>query len=133
MNNSNEIKPTDAPGNSLPVVIPTAKFRTEVLESEQPVLVEFWTRWSQPCQVFDSVLQELARDWAGKIKIVKINADDSLDLSLWYEIQSIPTLIYFVKGKPCVRIVGTASKEAILEKLQAFSSDRCSRGKAIGQ
>ena len=96
----------------------------EVLESEQPVLVEFWTRWSQPCHVFEPVLQELARDWAGKIKIVQINADDSLDLSLCYEIQSIPTLIYFVKGRPCVRIVGTASKEAILEKLQAFSGDR---------
>lgn len=125
MNNSNETKPTAGPGDSLLLIIPAAKFRTEVLESEQPVLVEFWTSWSRPCQVFDSVLQELAREWSGKIKIVKVNADGSLDLSLWYEIQSIPTLIYFVKGKPCVRIVGTASKEAILEKLQPFSGDQC--------
>ena len=69
--------------------------------------------------MFDSVLQELARDWAGKVKVVKVNADDSLDLSLLYEIQSIPTLIYFVEGKPCVRIIGTASKEAILDMLKA--------------
>ena len=121
MNMSNKTKPTGAPGDSLPAVIPSAKFRSEVLECQQPVLVEFWTPWSRPCQVFDSVLQELARDWMGKIKIVKINADDSLDLSLCYEIQSIPTLIYFVKGEPCVRIIGTATKEAILEKLKPFA------------
>ena len=117
----NKSKPADALGHSLPVVIRAAKFRSEVLESKQPVLVEFWTPWSRPCQIFDSVLQELARDWVGKIKIVKINADDSLDLSLSYEIQSIPTLIYFIEGKPCVRIVGTATKEAILEKLKPFA------------
>ena len=102
-------------------LIPTLDFKAEVLESRQPVLVVFWTSWSRSCQVFDLVLQELARDLAGKIKIVKINADDALDLSLYYDIQSIPTLIYFVKGKACVRIVGTATKEAILEKLQGFS------------
>jgi thioredoxin len=121
MNNSNKTKPTGAPSDSLPVVISSAKFRSEVLECQQPVLVGFWTSWSRPCRVFDSVLQELARDWVGKIKIVKINADDSLDLSLAYEIQSIPTLIYFIEGKPCLRIVGTATKEAILEKLKPFA------------
>ena len=125
MNNSNETKPAAAPGDSLPVVIPAAKFRSEVLESKQPVLVVFWTPWSRPCQVFDSVLQEVARDWVGKIKVVKVNADEHLDLSLSYEIQSVPTLICFIGGRPCVRIVGTASKEAILEKLKAFSGDRC--------
>ena len=124
MNDSSETNTSGAPSDSLPAVIPAANFRAEVLESRQPVLVEFWTSWSRPCQVFDSVLQEVARDWAGKIKVVKVNADDSLDLSLSYEIQSIPTLIYFIGGKPCVRIVGTATREAILEKLQAFSGER---------
>ena len=92
-------------------------FEAEVLKSEQPVLVVFGTPWSRPCQVLDPILQELARDWAGKVKVVKVNADDSLDLSLWYEIQSVPALIYFAEGKPCLRIVGTASKEAILNLL----------------
>ena len=92
-------------------------FEAEVLKSEQPVLVVFGTPWSRPCQVLDPILQELARDWAGKVKVVKVNADDSLDLSLWYEIQSVPALIYFVEGKSCLRIVGTASKEAILNLL----------------
>jgi thioredoxin-like negative regulator of GroEL len=53
--------------------------------------------------------------------VVKVNADDSLDLSLWYDIQSVPTLIFFVAGNPCLRIVGTATKEAILAKLKPFS------------
>ena len=70
------------------------------------------------------------------MKVVKVNADDSLDLSLWYEIQSVPTLIYFVEGKPCLRIVGTASKEAILNLLnrpgdtsssQASTKERASK------
>ncbi len=103
------------------VAIAAQNFKAEVLESKLPVLVEFWTGWSQPCQISHSVLQSVAGDLAGKIKVVKINADDSLELSLAYEIQSIPTLIYFVDGKPRFRIVGTASKEAILAKLKALS------------
>jgi thioredoxin 1 len=100
--------------------ITEATFEAEVVKSEQPVLVVFGTPWSRPCQVLDPILEDLARDWEGNVKVVKINADDSLDLSLCYDIQSIPTLIYFVEGKPCFRIVGTASKEAILFKLKAL-------------
>jgi thioredoxin 1 len=107
--------------NGAPIDIAAKNFKTEVLESTQPVLVEFWAPWSRPCQVLDSVLRELASVCAGKVKVAKVNADDSLDLSLWYEIQSVPTLLYFVQGKPRVRIVGTATKEAILAKLEPFS------------
>jgi len=101
--------------------IPAKDFKAEVLESTQPVLVEFWAPWSRPCQVFDSVLRELASACAGKVKVVKVNADDSLDLSLWYEIQSVPTLLYFVRGNPRLHIVGTATKEAILAKIKPIS------------
>lgn len=117
---SNETENTNTENGPRPVTIAPLNFKAEVLESELPVLVEFWTGWSQPCRVLDSVLQEVARDLAGKIKVVKVNADDSLELSLWYEIQSIPTLIYFIEGRPRFRIVGTASKEAILAKLKTF-------------
>jgi len=101
-----------------PLVVTGVNFNAEVLDSKHPVLVEFWAPWSRPCQVLDSVLHELASAWDGKVKVVKVNADDSLDLSLWYDIQSVPTLLYFVRGTPCLRIVGTASKEAILAKIQ---------------
>lgn len=100
--------------------LPESSFETEVLQSKQPVLVVFETPWSQPCQTLGPVVQELALACAGKAKIVKVNADDCLGLSVCYEIQSIPTLVYFVDGKPVVRIIGTATKEAILAKLKPF-------------
>ncbi len=112
MNNQND---------GLLVEITAADFKAEVLNSEQPVLVEFWAPWSRSCQVFDSVLEDVASACAGKVKVVKINADDGLDLSLWYDIQSVPTLLYFVRGNARVRVVGTASKEAILAKLEPIS------------
>jgi thioredoxin 1 len=99
--------------------ITEATFEAEVLKSEQPVLVVFGTPWSRPCQVLDPILEELARDWAGKVKVVSVNADDSLDLSLYYDIQSIPTLLLFIGGKLRLQIVGTATKDAILAKLKA--------------
>lgn len=116
----NKTENMNAENDALPLVA-AEDFKAEVLESKQPVLVEFWASWSRPCQVFDSVLRELASACAGKVKVVKVNADANLDLSLWYDIQSVPTLVYFVRGNPCLRIVGTATKEAILAKLKPFS------------
>ena len=116
----NKAENVKTPKGPEPVVVTGASFRAEVLESEQPVLVEFWAPWSRPCQVMDSVLHELSSAWAGNLKVVTVNADDSLDLSVLYDIQSVPTLICFVGGNPCLRIIGTASKEAILAKIQPF-------------
>jgi thioredoxin 1 len=116
----NESEQSNIRNGALPV-IGAASFTSEVLTSTLPVLVAFWSPWSRPCQVSDSVLQEIAHEWTGKIKVVKVNADDSLDLSLGYEIRFVPTLLYFIGGKPCERIVGTASKEAILAKLKLLA------------
>ncbi len=102
-----------------PAEVGEADFEAEVLKAKQPVLVAFLTHWSHPCQILGSVLEEVATACSGSVKVVKVNADDNPDLSLWYEVQSIPTLLYFTDGKPRTRIVGTASKEAILAKLQA--------------
>ncbi len=110
------------PQNEALPLVAAEDFKVEVLESEQPVLVEFWASWSRACQVFDSVLREVASASAGKVKVIKVDADDSLDLSLWYDIQSVPTLLYFVRGDLCERIVGTATKEAILAKLEPLSA-----------
>ena len=102
-------------------VIKAADFTAEVLAPKQPVLVEFWTSWSRPCQILDSVLRELAAAWGKRVKVLKVDADSSLDLSLCYDVQCVPTLLYFVHGKLCERIVGTASKDAILAKLKLLS------------
>ena len=101
-------------------VISAADFTAEVLAPKQPVLVEFWTSWSRPCQILDSVLRELAGVWGQKVKVVKVDADNSLDLSLCYDIQSVPSLLCFVGGCPRWRIVGTANRQAIEAKLKPF-------------
>jgi thioredoxin 1 len=114
-------------------------FEVEVLRSGQPVLVNFWAAWSQPCRILKSVLDEVVVECKGSVKVVKINADDNPHLGLWYGIQSIPTLLCFVNGEVRATIVGTATKEAILAKLKplveavpstpkANSSDATSKG-----
>jgi len=103
------------------IVIDEANFASEVLRWKQPVLVAFSAAWSRPCQILDSVLEEVAATCAGREKVVRINADNNPDLSLVWNIQSIPTLLYFVDGNLRARIVGTASKEAILSKLRSVT------------
>jgi thioredoxin 1 len=100
------------------VEIGVTNFESEVLKSKRPVLVAFFTPWSRPCQIIDSALAETAAACTEIAKVVKVNADNNPDLGLWYEIESIPTLLYFVNGAVRARIVGTASPEAILAKLQ---------------
>jgi thioredoxin 1 len=102
------------------VEVGEANFEAEVLKSKQPVLVAFWAPWSRPCHILDTALEEVAAACTGSVKVLKVNADDHPDLSIWYEIQSIPTLLYFVDGCIRARVVGTASKEAILAKLGPF-------------
>ena len=96
-------------------------FESEVLGSRQPVLVVFWAPWSSACRVLRPVLNQIMRTSTGGVKFVKINADENPDLSLWYGIHSIPVLLYFVDGVVRARITGTASKEAILSKLQSVT------------
>jgi thioredoxin 1 len=107
--------------NILPIAeFGVGAFESEVLKAEQPVLVFFQASWSRPCQVMASVLCEMAADTRG-VKICKINADDNPGLSLLYEVQSIPTLLFFVNGTLRASIVGTTSKDAILAKLQSLA------------
>ncbi|HUJ11217.1 MAG TPA: thioredoxin domain-containing protein [Verrucomicrobiae bacterium] len=105
--------------NSKPVPIDGVNFDLEVLKSKQPVLVAFLTTWSRPCAILAPALDEIASERAGKLKVGRVDADASLDLSLWYDVQSIPTLLYFVDGNVRARVVGTATKEAILSKLES--------------
>jgi thioredoxin len=120
---SNKAEKMNVKGNGAPIaLLRESNFEAEVLQSKQRVLVAFWAPWSRPCLVLDPILQGLARAWVGKAKVLKVNADDCLDLSLCYDIQSIPTLLYFVEGRPRLRIVGTATKQAILAKLRPFGT-----------
>ena len=98
-------------------------FESEVLSSKQPVLVVFCAPWSKACRVLRPVLNQIMRTSTGSVKFVKINSDENPDLSLWYGIHSIPALLYFVDGVVRARITGTASKQAILAKLESVTSN----------
>ena len=108
------------------VEIGEANFESEVLQSKQPVLVAFFAPWSRACQTVGPVLDEVATACAGSIKVVKVNADNNPDLGIWYEIQSIPTLLFFVGGSLRGKVIGTVTKEAVFSQLRMFSQDNAS-------
>lgn len=105
-------------GNPLIVEVGECDFDSQVLRSKQPVLIAFWAPWSRPCHVLEAALEEVAAACAARVKVARVNADDAPELSLVYEVQSVPTLLYFVDGTLQFRLVGTASKAAILAKLE---------------
>ena len=98
-----------------------ANFDSHVLQSKSAVLVAFWAPWSKPCHVIDPVLREIAQTCAGKAEVVKVNADDQPTLSLRFGVQHIPTLLHFEAGKLRDRLIGTVSKDAILNLLSRAS------------
>jgi thioredoxin 2 len=102
--------------NALPWVVNGTDicFRKE-LETSTPVLVDFWAEWCAPCRMTAPVLEDLARDKAGKIKVVKINVDQNPATAGKFNVQSIPTLILFKNGQAVETAVGAMSKNALLE------------------
>jgi thioredoxin 1 len=122
--NSNRVKRMNAMSDEgCGIEVGKANFDSEVLRSKRPVLVVFWTPWSSACRVAEPVLNEVMRNISGRVKLVKINADENPALSLWYGIQSIPTLLYFADGVVLTRIVGTASKEEVLAQLESSTGN----------
>jgi thioredoxin 1 len=85
-------------------------FTTEVLQSAQPVLVDFWAEWCGPCKMLAPVLDELAQEYDGRVRIGKVNIDEHQGLAAQYGIRSIPTLLLFKQGQVADQIVGLRSK-----------------------
>ena len=90
-----------------------ADFQKQVLESDQPVLVDFWATWCAPCRAIAPAVEELASQYKGKLKVAKVNIDDNQDTPQQYGIRSIPTLLVFKGGKVVGQIVGAVPKGRI--------------------
>ncbi len=100
-----------------PIEVTDASFEAEVLQAKQPVLVDFWAVWCGPCRAVAPIVDEIAREYNGKLKVVKVDVDASVQTASRYNILSIPTLLIFKDGKPVEQVVGAASKKMFVEKL----------------
>ena len=94
-------------------------FDQEVLQSQQPVLVDFWAAWCAPCRMLAPTMDQVADEYAGKAKIVKLNVDDNVETSGRYNIRGIPTLLLFKDGELKEQIVGATSKDHISRLIDA--------------
>jgi thioredoxin 1 len=94
-------------------VVTTQSFEQEVLQSDKPVIVDFWAEWCGPCHAVAPVLDKIAEERADELKLVKINVDEEQELMIRYGVQSIPTIILFNEGAPAAAVIGAQPKGAI--------------------
>ena len=95
-------------------------FEAEVLKSTLPVMVDFTAVWCGPCKMLEPVVMQLSQDWAGKVKVVKLDVDDNSNLAVQYGVMGVPTLILFVNGSPVQRLSGYQPKDRIISKFGAY-------------
>jgi thioredoxin 1 len=95
-------------------------FDEEIAGATEPLLVDFWAEWCGPCKMISPILEEIANEHAGKIRICKVNVDDNLAIARRFEVLSIPTLILFKDGQMQLRLVGAKGKNQLVQELSAF-------------
>ena len=102
-----------------PVVVSDATFDEEVVNSEVPVLVDFWADWCAPCKMIAPIVEELAGEFDGKVKVAKLDVDSNPKVATTYGIRGIPTLLIFSGGSPVDQVVGAVPKTVLKKRLEA--------------
>ena len=103
-----------------PITLSDTTFDEEINASSEPVLVDFWAEWCGPCKMIAPILEEIAEEQAGKLKVAKLNVDEAPTIAQRFEVMSIPTMIVFQDGKPAKRLVGAKPKAALVKDLSEF-------------
>ena len=103
-----------------PITITDDNFETEVLKSDKPVIIDFWATWCGPCRMIAPIVEELAKEYDGKVKVGKLDVDSNQGTSIKYGVRSIPTVLFFNNGEVKDTIIGAVPKSMFVEKVKTI-------------
>ena len=107
--------------NSAVITLNESNFDRELTQDDKPMIVDFWAEWCGPCKMIAPLLDEIAREKAGSVKVAKVNVDENQSLSFKYNIRAIPALLFFKGGQLRDQVIGVSSKKDLLNRLESLA------------